>query len=308
MRTFSIKGGLQVLAGALCFSTVGFTQALIIDDGATPYSIMTLRMFVGGLGLLALCAIRGTLPTLHHWPIKNFLLAAMGVVCYQLFFFQGLPLVGVVVGTLVMSSSVPVLVAVFGRIFLRTSPPPEWYFSTVLAITGLVFISWGKAGDFAPAGLLLPLGAGASYAVYLTFSGPLLRYHSADAVMALILLSSSLCLLPGLVTEDLSWVMTPKGAIAILHLGLVTQALGYVFTLYGLRQVSPAVAATLGQAEPVCAALLGCFCLGENIPLMSFIGIVLILGSTSLLFIIPVFLTGRASFHDSNRPLRSKTE
>ena len=105
--------------------------------------------------------------------------------------------------------------------------------------------------------------------------------------MALILLSSSLCLLPGLITEDLSWVMTPKGAIAILHLGIVTQALGYVFTLYGLQKISPAVASTLGQAEPVGAALLGCFCLGEAIPLMSFMGIVLIVGSTSLLFVIP---------------------
>lgn len=287
MQEFSIKGGLFVLAGALCFSTVGFTQALIAGDGATPYGIMTLRMLVGGLALLALCAVRGTLPTLRHWPIKNFLLSALGVVCFQLFFFQGTLQVGVVVGTLVASSSVPILTAILGRIFLRSSPPLEWYFSTALAITGLVLINWGKAGDFSYIGLLLPLGAGASYATYLTFSGPLLRYHSADAVMALILLSSSLCLLPGLITEDLSWVMTPKGAIAILHLGIVTQALGYVFTLYGLQKISPAVASTLGQAEPVGAALLGCFCLGEAIPLMSFMGIVLIVGSTSLLFVIP---------------------
>ena len=54
MKNSSLLGGVLVLIGALCFSTTGFTQALIVDDGASSYAIGTIRMLFGGLLLLAL--------------------------------------------------------------------------------------------------------------------------------------------------------------------------------------------------------------------------------------------------------------
>ena len=45
-------GPLLILAGALCFSTTGFVQALA-PEGATPYVIGALRMAVGGIALLS---------------------------------------------------------------------------------------------------------------------------------------------------------------------------------------------------------------------------------------------------------------
>ena len=52
MKNSSLLGGVLVLIGALCFSTTGFTQALIVDDGASSYAIGTIRMLLGGLLLL----------------------------------------------------------------------------------------------------------------------------------------------------------------------------------------------------------------------------------------------------------------
>ena len=287
MQSFSLQGSLLVLAGALCFSTTGFTQALIIGDGATPYAIGALRMLVGGLSLLALCTIRGRLPGFKGWPLKNLLLAALGVAGYQICFFQGTLKAGVAIGTLAAMGFTPVVAAVLGLIFLKIRPSREWYLSTVMALIGLLLMNWGKAGDLTVAALLFPLAAGTAYGIYLTFSGPLLRSHPADVVMTVVLLFCALCLLPGLLSEDLSWVFTPKGIIAVCHLGLVTTALGYICTLTGLQKTTPAIAATLSLAEPVCAALLGIFCLGEAVTILSFSGIVLILGSTLLLVLLP---------------------
>lgn len=288
MQTFSIQGCLLVLAGAVCFSTTGFTQALIAGDGATPYAIGALRMLVGGFGLLALCAVRHRMPGFHGWPVKNLLLAVLGVVGYQICFFQGTLQAGVAIGTLAALGFTPVVAAILGVVFLKTAPSREWYFSTALALAGLVLMNWGKAGGFNPGALFFPLAAGAAYGIYLTFSGPLLRSHPSDVVMTAVLLLCGLVMLPGLLTEDLSWVLTPRGIIACLHLGLVTTALGYICTLAGLEKTTPAVAATLSLAEPVCAALLGFLCLGEVVTFTSFSGIILILSSTLLLVALPV--------------------
>ena len=287
MQTFSLQGCLLVLAGALCFSTTGFTQALIADDGATPYAIGALRMLIGGAGLLALCAFRGRLPTLHGWPLKNLALAVLGVAGYQVYFFHGTLQAGVAIGTLAALGFTPVVAAILGIIFLKNSPSREWYFSTALALAGLVLMNWGKADSFSPGALFVPLASGAAYGIYLTFSGPLLQGRSSDVVMTAVLLLSGLTMLPGLMTENLSWVLSPKGVIACLHLGLVTTALGYLCTLAGLSRTTPAIAATLSLAEPVCAAMLGILCLGETLTGTSFSGIILILSSTLLLVLLP---------------------
>lgn len=286
MQTSSAQGSLLVLAGALCFSTTGFTQALIAGDGATPYAIGVLRMLVGGLSLLALCAVRGRLPGLKGWPVKNLLLSALGVAGYQVCFFQGTLHAGVAIGTLAAMGFTPIVAAILGLIFLKVAPSREWYASTAIALVGLLLMNFGKAGDFTAAALIFPLAAGAAYGVYLTFSGPLLQTHHADTVMAVVLLFCAVCMLPGLFSEDLHWVLTPKGTVAVLHLGLVTTALGYICTLTGLLQTPPAIAATLSLAEPVCAALLGFICLGETVTIMSITGILLILGSTFLLVLL----------------------
>ena len=89
MKNSSLVGGLFVLIGALCFSTTGFTQALIVDDGASSYAIGTIRMLFGGLLLLGLCAIRGTLPVRRGWDLKCLFLTVFGVGVYQLCFFKG---------------------------------------------------------------------------------------------------------------------------------------------------------------------------------------------------------------------------
>ncbi|MBR3880713.1 MAG: EamA family transporter [Mailhella sp.] len=287
MQTFSLQGCLLVLAGALCFSTTGFTQALIACDGATPYAIGALRMLIGGAGLLALCAFRGNLPSLHGWPLKNLALAVLGVAGYQICFFHGTLQAGVAIGTLAAMGFTPIVAAILGIIFLKSSPSREWYFSTALALAGLALLNWGKADDFSLGALLFPLASGAAYGIYLTFSGPLLHGRSSDVVMTAVLLLSGLAMLPGLMTEDLSWVLSPKGVIACLHLGLVTTALGYLCTLAGLSRTTPAIAATLSLAEPVCAAMLGILCLGEPVTGTSFSGIILILSSTLLLVVLP---------------------
>ena len=287
MKNSSLVGGLFVLIGALCFSTTGFTQALIVDDGASSYAIGTIRMLFGGLLLLGLCAIRGTLPVRRGWDLKCLFLTVFGVGVYQLCFFKGTLQAGVAMGTLAAMGFTPVVAAILGAIFYKVIPSKQWYISTIIGVTGLILMNWGKTGDFNPGALFFPLAAGACYGFTLTFSKPLLKVFPAETVMTVVLLICGMCMLPGMLTEDLSWMLTPRGILATLHLGVVTTAMAYFFTIVGLKMVTSATAATLSLAEPVGAALLGILILGEAVSPTSFTGIALIIASTLLLVVWP---------------------
>lgn len=287
MKNSSFVGGLLVLLGALCFSTTGFTQALIVDDGASSYAIGTIRMLFGGLLLLALCAVRGNLPTLKGWDLKCLFLTVFGVGVYQLCFFKGTLQAGVAMGTLAAMGFTPVVAAVLSALFYKTLPSRQWYVSTLIGVTGLVLMNWGKTGDFNPAALFFPLAAGACYGFTLTFSKPLLKVFPAETAMSVVLLICGFCMLPGMLSEDLSWMLTPRGVVATLHLGVVATAMAYFFTIIGLKMVTPPTAATLSLAEPVGAALLGILILGEAVSPTSFAGIALIIASALLLVVWP---------------------
>ena len=287
MKNSSFVGGLLVLIGALCFSTTGFTQALIVDDGASSYAIGTIRMLFGGLLLLALCAVRGNLPTLKGWDLKCLFLTVFGVGVYQLCFFKGTLQAGVAMGTLAAMGFTPVVAAVLSALFYKTLPSRQWYVSTLIGVTGLVLMNWGKTGDFNPAALFFPLAAGACYGFTLTFSKPLLKVFPAETAMSVVLLICGVCMLPGMFSEDLSWMLTPRGVVATLHLGVVATAMAYFFTIIGLKMVTPPTAATLSLAEPVGAALLGILILGEAVSPTSFTGIALIIASALLLVVWP---------------------
>ena len=86
-----------------------------------------------------------------------------------------------------------------------------------------------------------------------------------------------LALGPLLLGADLGWLADPRGLAVVLHLGLIATALAYVLFARGLRRVPVSAAATFSLAEPLTAALLGTFLLGERLSPPSIAGAVLLL-------------------------------
>ncbi len=288
------RGPLFILAGALCFSTTGFAQALA-PEGATPYVIGGIRMLGGGLALLLWCALRGLLPRRGGWPpdlvLKRVIPAALALVGFQICFFRGVQEAGVAVGTVAAIGFSPVVVAVLGFLLLGEKPAKIWYLSTVLAVSGLVLLNWrngGSGGDVSA--LVLPLAAGFCYACYYVFSKPLGQKHPSETVMMVVCLVSGICLLPVFFVHPTAWMLSLPGALVALHLGVTTTALAFSLTLAGLRDTPAAAAATLGLGEPLGAACLGIFFLHESVGVPALAGMALLLCGVVLL---TVFSGGR---------------
>lgn len=283
-RAQSLAGGaLLVLAAGVLWGTTGTTQALA-PVGASPTSIGALRLVVGGgvLMLLALC--RGGFGA-GRWPILASLLAGAFVASYQLCFFAAVSRTGVAVGTLVAIGSSPVIAGLLGVVFRGERPGRSWVVATVLALSGCGLLVVGGGGRIAadPLGIVLALGAGASYASYTMAIKGLLPGRTPGAVMAVVFSIGALLLSPFLLVSDLHWVAAPKGIAVVLYLGVVVTALSYWLFARGLRSVPVATAVTLSLAEPLVAAVLGIVLLGERLSLTALCGIPLLFAGLAVL-------------------------
>jgi DME family drug/metabolite transporter len=203
---------------------------------------------------------------------------AIGTIAgYQIFFFAGVARTGVAVGTVVAIGSAPVLAGLMGLLLLGERPTRRWLLATLLAVVGctLLIVTGGDLQIDLP-GIILAIGAGATYALYTIASKDLLRVQPPDAVTAVAFFGGALLLAPLLFFVDLTWLAQPRGVGVALHLGLVTIALAYMLYIRGLMTLPTATAVTLALAEPLTAATLGVFVLGERLTLPALLGMALI--------------------------------
>jgi DME family drug/metabolite transporter len=281
----SSAGHWYVLGAALLWGTTGTAQAFA-PVGYDPKVIGALRLLIGGIALLILALHRRELGRRQDWKWIPVILAAAFTASYQLCFFAAVAKTGVAIGTIVGIGSAPIAGGLLGLIFRGEKPGRRWLLATILAIIGCSLLSL-SGGEIAidPLGILLAIGAGASYAAYTLMIKGLLERHTPNAVMAVVVCVGAIMLSPMLVNCDLNWLLQPRSIGVVLHLGLATMALSYWLFARGLQSVQVATAVTLSLAEPMTAATLGILILGEHLNAQAFFGISLILAGLVVLVI-----------------------
>jgi DME family drug/metabolite transporter len=280
-----VGGPWFVLGAAILWGTTGTAQALA-PAGYDPAALGALRLLIGGLALLLLALWRKELSRPREWNWLPLLLAAAFTASYQLCFFSAVAKTGVAVGTVIGIGSAPIAGGLLGLIFRGERPGRRWYLATPPAIGGCILLGF-SGGEVAvdPLGILLALGAGCSYAAYTLMVKGLLDNHSPNALMAIVVCLGALMLSPALLRMDMHWLAQPNSLLVAMHLGLATMALSYWLFARGLQTVQVAGAVTLSLVEPMTAALLGIFVLGETLNIQAFLGIGLIFSGLVVLII-----------------------
>ena len=267
---------LLVLAAAVLFGTTGTAQAL--GPEASPLVVGAARIAVGAV--LLLVAARLVAPRSRGaWHRPALIAAALGIAAYQLTFFAAVDDTGVAVGTVVALGSAPALAGLLA--FAVTGAPltRRWAACTALATAGvLLLVLSGAEARVSGVGVVLALGAGASYAVYTLASKHLLDAgHAPEDVMARGFGIAALLLAPVLVMAGPGELGSTDGLAMALYLGAVPTALAYVLFARGLRRLGAGETATLTLAEPLTAAALGALVLDERPGALAVAGAALVL-------------------------------
>ncbi|EKN63325.1 EamA family transporter [Schinkia azotoformans] len=264
-----------VLLAAVLWGTTGTAQTFAPPD-THPISFGAMRLAFGGTTLLLFIALQGKLK-LKNWPLKEVILAALCMACYQPFFFSAVKITGVAIGTVVAIGSSPILAGIMEWIFKKTMPTKSWWLATVVAISGcLLLFTTNGAVKVQPFGILLSLGAGLSFATYTLVSKELLKTQAPDTVVAVVFTLAAIMLAPLLFLFDLSWLFQINGIGTSLYLGVFATGIAYLLFSKGLVKIPAYTAVTLSLFEPLTAALLGAFLVGENLTLTSWLGVALI--------------------------------
>lgn len=273
-----------ILLAAILWGTTGTTQALA-PETAHPIAIGATRLAVGGIFLLLIIIILGQL-NIKNWPIRSTLLASLSMAFYQPLFFSAVTITGVAIGTVVAIGSAPILAGAIEWVFKKKRPSKIWWCSTFTSIVGCLMLFINKDSLYVnPLGIVMAIGAGLTFAVFALVSRNLLEKHSSLEVVAVVFTLSGVCLSPFLFVYDMSWIASFRGVGVSLHLGIIATGIAYFLFAKGLNYVSSSTAVTLSLAEPLTAALLGVFLLGEYLHVTSWIGIfLLILGIGMLIW------------------------
>lgn len=260
-------GSADVLVAAALWGTTGTVRGFL---PAGPIAVGAARILVGGAFLFALAVRSGGLRSLLGGGPRTWLALALGAVMvamYQVTFFTAVARTGVATGTVVAIGSGPVFAGLLTRLLGAGALTPRWMISTAGAVAGCAALTiGGRAAGVEPAGIALALLAGFGYAVYATAASALItRGGNSRAVVGAMFGGAGALLLPVLLLSGTGWLVTGRGALGVLYLGLIATGVSYLLYGRGLRTTPVAIATTLSLAEPAVATALGLVVLGEHL-------------------------------------------
>ncbi|MFC9334466.1 DMT family transporter [Arthrobacter sp. NPDC057009] len=289
----ALLGAVFVVGASTLWGTTGTVATFA--PSVSPLAIGAVAMGVGGL-LQALYAAR---PIAGHWARlrDRRLLVSLGaaaVAVYPLAFYSSMHLSGVALGTVISIGSAPLASAVIERMADRKELTRRWMLGALIGVAGAGLLCFaGEAAErpgalaeawAVPAGIVLGLVAGVTYALYSWAAHRLISGGvPSRAAMGAVFGLGGLLLMPVLAMTGQplleSWGNFSVGA----YMALVPMFAGYVLFGWGLARVRASTATGLSLMETVVAAVLAVVVVGERLPLLGWLGIAMVLASLFVL-------------------------
>lgn len=280
-----LLGIATVLIAAILWGTTGTAATFAPDVSAV--AIGAVAMGGGGLmqALLAARRIRRHASLLREqWQCV--LLGAIAVAIYPLAFYASMRLAGVTIGTVVSIGSAPLLSALIEYRLDGLGLTKRWMTGAGLGLAGMLLLCLAEGSGHVPTGtdsgvipgVLLGLLAGLTYALYSWTARRLMQRGIASrAAMGATFGIGGLMLMPVLLITGAPLLASWGNASVGLYMALVPMLLGYLCFGQGLARIPASTATTITLFEPVVAAGLAVVIVGERLPAMGWVGIVLIL-------------------------------
>jgi drug/metabolite transporter (DMT)-like permease len=274
-------GALLALTSASCFGVMPVLTKVVYDDGAGPVGVLSVRFTAAAVLLLLIARLRGeALPRGRQLRVLA-LLGGVGYVVESACYFAALTRISAGLTALLLYLY-PALVVVLSAVLLRHRPSRVAVGCVVVATAGTALTIGPVAGGQA-AGVLLGLGAAASYALYIVLSSQAISGVGPFATSAVVMGSCGL-------VYDAFAVATgaelPHSASAWAALSGVT-VLGTVVAVAAffaaLPLLGPSDTAVLSTLEPVVSVVVAAVALGERLTALQAVGGALVIAAVVVL-------------------------
>lgn len=296
-KFFRLSGGLLVgrsgdirkprvfLAMAILYAVWGsvFLANKFSLESFPPFLLNAVRFLPAGVFLYIFLRIRGEEKmSLRGW-LESFLVGALlfiggaGLLCVgQQWVASGLS------ATLI--ATVPLWTVLFAGIWERMPSPMEWV-GLALGIAGIALLNMEKGISGHPLGALVIIGAAVSWGLGSVLNNRFRELGKPVASATEMIAGGLLLLAVSFVSgERMSWPITPRAAIGMLHLVVFASIIGFTIYRFLLRTVRPALATSYALVNPVTATVLGALFAGETISAIALAAMVTILAGVTLVF------------------------
>lgn len=255
MRSNIIKAHLALFASHVIYAANHFIAKDIMPEKINPNALVVFRVI--GAGLL-------------FWGIKFFireriakkdffklaLCGLFGASINQLSFFHGLNLTSPIDTSIIMTSA-PTVVFILSIFFLKEKVTGAKLLGLSIGALGAITLIWyGQVSDnnSSFSGNLFVFINVLFYSLYQVIVKPLMRSYHFITIISWVFLFGFLFLIP-LGLKDVIYntdyaAFDTNTNLAIAYIILCTTFLTFLFNIYGLRQVSPAVAGSYSYVQP----------------------------------------------------------
>jgi len=249
-----------------------FVAGRFLAGSAHPVSAAFFRFVIASLCLLlALCMSEGRLPRLEaRQALAVAVLGLTGVFAYNLFFFNGLSLIGAARAALIIALN-PVAITLCSALIYREALPLSRLIGIPLSVIGaLVVITRGQPLQIFSGGIgrgeLLIFGCVLSWTLYSVIGKTAMRGLSPLAAVCWSSIAGTLLLsIPALAYGSLPEAVHFSWPVwcSIGYLGLFGTVVGFLWYFEGIQKIGPSRAAVFINFVPVNGVLLATLLLGE---------------------------------------------
>lgn len=285
------RGFILAITAAILWGVSGsFAQFLFEYRGINIEWLVTVRLLISGIILIAIAAIRKDPDVWLIWKNRKdafqlVLFSILGMLAVQYTYFAAIKYSNAATAT-VLQYAGPVIIAIYLALKNRKWPSPMEYLAIFLAITGtFLLVTHGSLKSLSISGLALFWGIASAVALafYSMYPLGLLKRYSATVVIGWAMFSGGIAFsfvhVPwqvGGTWDDESFLFTAF----IILLGSLTAFYAY---LTSVKLIGPQTTSLLASAEPLSAAIIAVLWLNVIYESMDWLGSLFIISTIFLL-------------------------
>ncbi len=285
-----LLGSFLVLISAAGFGIMGIAAKIAYAEGANAIFVLLMRYIIAALlmWLYNIATGRTRQALVDKGQLARlFVLGGVFYFVVSMCFFLSLHYIPACLASMGLYLY-PVFVNVYMFAFMKEKMGVKQLLALGMAFLGTVLMVWAPGIYVNFFGVLLALTAAVCYAAYIImlggdFAKPL---HDIDPIIvsAYIITSSALSMLITFFFTGQPYTgITAKGWGAITAIAFFSTALAIITFYLGVKEVGPSRAAILSTFEPVVTVTLGVFVLREDLSMVQFVGMLLVITAVVLI-------------------------